>query len=629
MFDSASVTVNSVNDQPLFAGLNGTPTFTEDGAAVELDNNALLSDVELDAANNYDGATLTLVRSTGTNADDVFNDDNGTLTFGATDVSLTGTGQVGTYTHVNGTLVITFNSSATSAAVDSVLQQLTYRNTSDTPTTPTVTINYTFSDGNTGAQGSTFTPGIGTGSIVVNITAVNDPPTLDLDDNDSSTATGADYNGLYIPGGTAVAIADGDSLIGDVDDTNIESATITIVNFKPNDLLSVAGGLPPGISVSGASTATTLILIGSASKADYETALEQVRFSNTNPAPDIETRDITVVVNDGTDPSNTAHAFILLNNPPTVPVDNDGVAGSSVTEGAAVDTAVGLTALSTDPELAGPIAYTLTTNPSGFFKIDSSTGVVSVSAAGATGIDFEASGGSYSVTVRATDAAGAFSEQSFSITVADVAPTQPVDAAAPTGGTVQEGAPNTTPVGITAFSTDVNGGTPTYTITAGNADGAFAIDSGTGVITVADATKIDFETATSRLITVQASAGSLTSTQDFTIAGDQRRADLHGRQRRRRRYRVGRRGERRHGRHHGQVRRRQRRHDHLHPVRRCERPLHDQRDHRRGDGRGCDAAQLRGQLIAQHHGARLRSERRLHRSGLHHRGHQRGSGRDR
>ena len=73
----------------------------------------------------------------------------------------------------------------------------------------------------------------------------------------------------------------------------------------------------------GASTATNLILTGSASKAAYETALEQVRFSNTNPAPDTETRDITVVVNDGTDPSNTAHATILLNNPPSVPVDTD------------------------------------------------------------------------------------------------------------------------------------------------------------------------------------------------------------------------------------------------------------------------------------------------------------------
>ena len=100
--------MNAVNDAPQFAGLNGTPTFTEDGPAVVLDNNATISDIDLDAANDYGGATLTLVRSTGTNADDIFSDDNGTLTFGASDVSLGGI-QVGTYTHTNGTLVITFD----------------------------------------------------------------------------------------------------------------------------------------------------------------------------------------------------------------------------------------------------------------------------------------------------------------------------------------------------------------------------------------------------------------------------------------------------------------------------------------------------------------------------------------
>ncbi len=229
---------------------------------------------------------------------------------------MTGTGQVGTYTHVNGTLVITFNANATSAAVDSVLQQLTYRNTSDNPTTPSVTINYTFSDGNAGAQGSASTPGIATGSIMVNITATNDAPTLDLDDNDSSTATGADYKGLYIPAGAAVPIADGDSLIGDVDDTNIESATITVTLAQPGDQLTFSGAPPAGIIVGGAGT-TILTLTGSATKAAYETALEQVRFSNSLPAPDTTTRDITVVLNDGNDPSNTAHAFIQINNPPT------------------------------------------------------------------------------------------------------------------------------------------------------------------------------------------------------------------------------------------------------------------------------------------------------------------------
>ncbi len=87
--ETANVTVNisAVNDQPAFAGLNATPTYTENGAAVVLDSNATLSDVELDAANNYNGATLTLVRNGGTNPHDVFNDGSGTLTFGATDVS--------------------------------------------------------------------------------------------------------------------------------------------------------------------------------------------------------------------------------------------------------------------------------------------------------------------------------------------------------------------------------------------------------------------------------------------------------------------------------------------------------------------------------------------------------------
>ena len=78
VFDTAGITVNAVNDAPQFAGLNGTPTFTEDGPAVVLDNNATISDIDLDAANDYGGATLTLVRSAGTNADDIFNDDNGT-----------------------------------------------------------------------------------------------------------------------------------------------------------------------------------------------------------------------------------------------------------------------------------------------------------------------------------------------------------------------------------------------------------------------------------------------------------------------------------------------------------------------------------------------------------------------
>ena len=136
-----------------------------------------------------------------------------------------------------------------------------------------------------------------------------------------------------------------------------------------------------------------------------------MRFSNTNPAPDTETRDITVVVNDGTDPSNTAHATILLNNPPTVPVDNDADRRRRHRRCGGRHRGRHRRQLHRSGS-DRPSTYSFATDrdAGGRFKIDSSTGVVSVSAAGATGIDFEGSGGSYASPCRATDAAGAFSE---------------------------------------------------------------------------------------------------------------------------------------------------------------------------------------------------------------------------
>ncbi|MFV3078163.1 cadherin repeat domain-containing protein, partial [Niveispirillum fermenti] len=95
------------------------------------------------------------------------------------------------------------------------------------------------------------------------------------------------------------------------------------------------------------------------------------------------------------------------------------------------------------------------------------------------------------------------------------APATPTDSDS-TANSVVEGAANGTTVGITASATDINGGTVTYSLTD-DAGGRFAIDATTGVVTVADGTLLDFETATSHSITVQASDGVDTSTQTFTI----------------------------------------------------------------------------------------------------------------
>src|SRR6202035_608352 len=60
----------------------------------------------------------------------------------------------------------------------------------------------------------------------------------------------------------------------------------------------------------------------------------------------------------------------------------------------------------------------------------------------------------------------------------------------------------------------------TYSLTADSSNGGFKIDPVTGVVSVADPTKLDYETAPGHAysITVQSSDGALTNSSSFTIA---------------------------------------------------------------------------------------------------------------
>ncbi len=172
--DTIALTVTAVNDGPSFTSLNGTPTYTEGGSSVVLDSNVTITDTELTAANNFTGATLTLSRNGGADSQDVFSG-SGTLSLSGGNVVVSGT-TIGTYTNSGGTLIMTFNSSATNTRVNSAMQQIAYSNSSDVPPS-SVQINWTFSDNNSGGQGT----GGGlsaTGSVTVSITAVNDAPVL-------------------------------------------------------------------------------------------------------------------------------------------------------------------------------------------------------------------------------------------------------------------------------------------------------------------------------------------------------------------------------------------------------------------------------------------------------------------
>ena len=200
-------------------------------------------------------------------------------------------------------------------------------------------------------------------------------------------------------------------------------------------------------------------------------------------------------------------------------VTDVNAAANSVTENTANGTVVGITANAVDADgTNNTVTYTLIDNAGGRFAINSSTGVVTV--ADGSLLNYE-SATSHSITVLATSADGSTSSQSFSIDLTDVdefnvGAVTDIDA---TANGVAENAANGTTVGITASATDADGSTNAITYTLSDAAGGrFAINSNTGVVTVADGTLLNHESATSHSITVLAtSADGSTSSQSFTI----------------------------------------------------------------------------------------------------------------
>ena len=161
--------------------------------------------------------------------------------------------------------------------------------------------------------------------LSITINGTNDAPVLDLD----ASATGTGYSTSYTENGAGVAIADTDSLITDVDSANLTKAVITLTNPQLGDLLTV-GTLPAGITASQTlvNGQVVITLTGLASKANYETAIEAIRFSSSSDNPSTVDRTINVVVNDGALDSNVAVSTIkvtAVNDAPTLTINTAAV----------------------------------------------------------------------------------------------------------------------------------------------------------------------------------------------------------------------------------------------------------------------------------------------------------------
>ena len=305
--DTIAITVNAVNDPPVLnldadsstiGGVDYLTTFT--GSAVDIvDTDVSILDTD---SPSLVSATITL---TNPHALDSLTVDPPLLPGGIV---------AGVYNSATG--VLTLTGTASRADYQAALQQIVF-NTTD-PSTETRIIDVVVNDGTADSN---------IAHAIVEVIHVNaSAPTLDLDGN-NSTLPGTNYRTTFTENGTPVAIADTDTLIGDPDfgSTDIASATITLTNPQAGDLLTATSSLPPGITASSYDPVTGILtLSGVASFANYETALEAIRFSAAGDAPVAGNRIIAVVVNDGINDSQPAISLVrvvAVNDPPinTVP----------------------------------------------------------------------------------------------------------------------------------------------------------------------------------------------------------------------------------------------------------------------------------------------------------------------
>jgi len=321
--------------------------------------------------------------------------------------------------------------------------------------------------------------------------------------------------------------------------TASESFTITVTDEDEHDVTTPVDNDEAGSVVSEALTVGSTVGITAFAK-DADGSNSTVTYSLTDDADglfdiDVNTGVVTLkapldyetgtshsitVRASSSDGSTASESFTITvtdedEHDVTTPVDNDE-AGSTVTEALAVGSTVGITAFATDDDGSdNTVTYSLTDDADGLFDIDANTGIVTLKAP----LDFETSA-SHSITIQAASSDGSTASETFTITVTDVdefdvGPVTDVNLA---DNIVSENATIGTLVGITASATDGDGtATVTYALTD-NAGGRFEINATTGVVSVADGTLLDFETATSHQITVQAESNDGSkSLQTFTI----------------------------------------------------------------------------------------------------------------
>ncbi|HEV7368279.1 cadherin-like domain-containing protein, partial [Arenibaculum sp.] len=205
---TATIAVTPVNDAPRANGLGDTLAFREGDAAkvIDVDGSVTLAD---DDSADFDGGSLRvqIPVSAATTGDQlsIRNQGSGAGQIGHTGGKVYYQGvEIGTVLNAGSRdMTVTFNASASQAAVAALIRNVTFYNDSQNPGTTARTVTFTLVDGDGTANGGQDTD---TDTATVTVEAVNDPPTI----------TGLDGGATFVEDGPAVVI-DGNATISDAD----------------------------------------------------------------------------------------------------------------------------------------------------------------------------------------------------------------------------------------------------------------------------------------------------------------------------------------------------------------------------------------------------------------------------
>ncbi len=399
-----TVNVTKVNDAPTVTASPQTPTYTENGAGVALFSGTSASTVE--SGQGFTALTWTVNNVSDGSSEILRIDGTDVLLVNGTSVN-TSTFNAGVTVSVSGgvaTVSLNASSPLSGANVASLLNGMTYRDTSDNPTGGPRTVTLTTARDNGGtSDGGSDTALLGLASTVT-VVAVNDAPVVTTTGGSASFTAGDNTASTPI-------VVDSGLTLSDVDSTTMSSATVRITgNFQPGeDVLSFVNSnstLYGNITASfNAGTGTmTLSSAGStATISQWQAALRSVRYTDTAVTPNTATRTISFTVNDGSNDSVTATRNVTVTAVDQTPLISTSNGAASFIEGqgaVAVDAGISVSDLDNTTLSSAQVQIVGNFNAAqdalGFINssaitygnivgsYNSSTGVLTLSSAGST-----------------------------------------------------------------------------------------------------------------------------------------------------------------------------------------------------------------------------------------------------